>query len=89
VWQRYSVREQQLQIRLDQDVNALYITVRSGRVSKTLELTDSVYVDLDAKGKPIGIEFVNADEFLPFIREHANDSDFPAQVRELFKLTAA
>jgi uncharacterized protein YuzE len=78
-----------MHIRLDPDVNALYIALRSGRVSKTLELTDSVSVDLDAKGKPLGIEFVNADEFVPFIREHANDTDIPPQVRELFSVTAA
>jgi uncharacterized protein YuzE len=78
-----------MQIRLDRDVNALYIAVRPGRVSRTVELTDTVYVDMDDKDTPIGIEFVNADEFVPFLRDHADDADIPPQVRQLFSVTAA
>jgi uncharacterized protein YuzE len=78
-----------MQIRLDRDVNALYIALRPGKVSRTVELTDTVYVDMDDKDTPIGIEFVNADEFVPFLREHADDADIPPQVRQLFSVTAA
>jgi uncharacterized protein YuzE len=78
-----------MQIRLDRDVNALYIALRPGRVSKTVELTDTVYVDMDDQDTPIGIEFVNADEFVPFLRDHADDTAIPPQIRELFSVTAA
>jgi uncharacterized protein YuzE len=78
-----------VEIRLDRDVNALYIRLRAGKVSRTVELTDSVYVDMDDQDAPLGIEFINADEFVPFLREHADDETIPPRVRELFRVTAA
>ena len=77
-----------MQIRLDRDVNALYITVQPGQVSRTIELTDTVYIDVDAQGTLLGIEFVDADEFIPFLRDRADDAEIPPQVRDLFQLTA-
>lgn len=78
-----------MEFQLDQDVNALYIKLRPGVVSRTVELTEAVYVDMDAEDAPLGIEFVNADDFVPFLREHASDDGIPPQVRELFRVTAA
>jgi uncharacterized protein YuzE len=66
-----------MQIRLDADVNALYIRVRQGQIVRTLELTDSIYVDLDEHDAPLGTEFVDADEFIPFLRDHAADENIP------------
>ncbi len=57
-----------MEFQLDRDVNALYIKLRSGIVSRTIELTDSIYADMDAEDAPIGIEFTNADDFTPFLR---------------------
>jgi uncharacterized protein YuzE len=53
-----------LDIRLDHDVNALYIQFHSGRVARTVEVTDSVYIDMDAKDEPLGLEIINAVEFI-------------------------
>lgn len=78
-----------MEFQLDCDVNALYIKLRSGQVSRTIELTDSVYVDMDADDVPLGIEFLNADEFVPFLRERAHGADIPPRLRELFRVTAA
>jgi uncharacterized protein YuzE len=52
-------------------------------------LTDSVYVDVDAEGALLGIEFVIADEFVPFLRAHADAAAFPTQIRALFQPPAA
>lgn len=78
-----------MEFQLDRDVNALFIKLGTGAVSHTIELTDSIYVDMDAEDAPLGIEFTNADEFIPFLRSHANDADIPPQVRQLFRVTAA
>lgn len=78
-----------MQIRLDRDVNALYIALQPGQISRTVESTDTVSVDMDEQGTPIGIEFASADEFVPFLREHADDAGIPPQVRRLFSVTAA
>ena len=78
-----------MEFQLDRGENALYIKLRPGKVARTIELTDSVYVDMDADDAPIGIEFLNADDFLPFLRSHANDATIPQWVRELFRVTPA
>ena len=51
-----------MQFRFDEEANALYIASRAGEVVRTIELTDMVYIDVDADGAPLGIEFVSADE---------------------------
>jgi uncharacterized protein YuzE len=78
-----------MEFQLDRDVNALYIKLGTGTVARTIELTDSIYVDMDAADAPIGLEFTNADEFIPFLRSNADIADIPPQVRELFRVTAA
>jgi len=78
-----------MEFQLDRDVNALYIKLGTGTVSRTIELTDSIYVDMDAADAPIGLEFTDADEFIPFLRSNADIADIPPQVRELFRVTAA
>jgi uncharacterized protein YuzE len=78
-----------MEFQLDRDVNALYIKLRTGTVSRTIELTDSIYVDMDAEDAPVGIEFINADDFIPFLRSDTDRADIPPQVRELFRVTAA
>jgi uncharacterized protein YuzE len=77
-----------MQIRLDPDVNALYIEFREGKVAKTIELADMVYLDVDHQGDALGLEFVNADDFIPFLREHAGAADVPAELRELIHAPA-
>ncbi len=78
-----------MQIRLDPDVNALYIEVRAGEVAKTLEVSESVFVDVDEEGTPLGMEFVNADDFIPFLREHAGGVEVPAELRDLLEAPTA
>ncbi len=62
---------------LDEDVNALYVRVKTGTVAKTLKISDSVFLDVDRQNRTIGIEFVDADEFLPFIRQHQGRLGIP------------
>ena len=50
-----------MQFRFDEDAHALYIAIRAGEVVRTIEVTDMVYIDVDADGAPLGIEFVSAD----------------------------
>ena len=85
-----------VQFRFDIEANALYIEINSGTVARTIKLTDVVYVDVDALGEPLGIEFVSADEFLPFLRrlstldhDHEWQALIPGKVRELFVASAA
>ena len=60
--------KQQCNFDSTEEANALYIAIRAGEVVRTIEVTDMVYIDVDADGAPLGIEFVSADEFVPFLR---------------------
>jgi len=71
-----------MQIRLDPDVNALYIEFREGDVAKTIEVAEMVYLDVDDQGSALGLEFVNADDFIPFLREQSDSANVPRQLRE-------
>ena len=71
-----------LRFELDPDVNALYVRVRQGKVARTLEVDTLVYLDVDEEGQPLGLEFVNADDFVPFLRRHAGHVHFPEKVTE-------
>ncbi len=53
-----------MKIEYDPEANALYITLREGRVDHTEEVTESVSVDLDAEGRPVGIEILDVRELL-------------------------
>lgn len=78
-----------MELRLDRDVNALYVRLRPGAVTRTVEITDTVYADLDAEGRTLGVEFVNADEFIPFLREQTEAERIVPEVRALVEATTA
>ena len=62
------------------DENLLYVALGEGPAAETLEVEESVYVDLDADGRPIGIEFLNADDFLPFLLRRGGQLTLPERV---------
>jgi uncharacterized protein YuzE len=85
-----------MQFTFDNDANTLYIALHEGQVARTIEVTDMVYVDVDANGTPLGVEFVSADEFVPFLRRlqelDAADAwpvDLPAEIQHVFSVRAA
>jgi uncharacterized protein YuzE len=66
-----------MMLEYDPEVNALYLRFRppkANQVVETVELEHFVNLDLDDAGEPVGIEFVSADDFLPFLRRHAQDA---------------
>lgn len=54
-----------MKITYDKIVDAAYMTLRKGRVTKTVEMSDSVIVDLDKKGNILGIEMLGASKQFP------------------------
>jgi len=44
----------------DPEANALYLQFSENEVEQTIELSESVYVDLDADGMPVGLEVLDA-----------------------------
>lgn len=48
-----------MKIDYDKIADAMYIHFHKGKVFKTVEMKDSVIVDIDRKGKVIGIEVLD------------------------------
>jgi len=48
----------------DPKVRALYMKFSEAEVAETLELSSTVYVDVDVHGQPVGLEVLNADSSL-------------------------
>jgi uncharacterized protein YuzE len=53
------------------DVRALYVHLAGGEVAETVELDTEVMADLDAAGTLLGVEFLDAHDFFPFLARHA------------------
>lgn len=51
-----------MKISYDKSVDALNISLRSGVVSKTLEVAPEVMIDMDKKGNTLNIEILGASE---------------------------
>lgn len=66
-----------LRIRYDADADAMYLTVNEGAVADTVEIAEMVYVDVDGEGRPLGIEFVVASDFLSFLSRHGGELILP------------
>ena len=55
-----------MKIKFDKESGAFYLTIRDGEYSETLDLIDpgfGAYVDIDAKGNVLGVEFLSFEEF--------------------------
>jgi len=76
-----------MRIEHDPTVDALYLRLRSGHVAETVELTDSIYLDIDPDGHILGAEFVNAGEFFAVLQRHGGHLDIPDHVDQLASVT--
>lgn len=76
-----------MKITLDPQVNVLYLHVHSGEFAETLEVGPDVYLDVDTNGRVIGIEFLDPEYLIQFIRERGGelDLDKPISREELVR----
>lgn len=54
-----------MKIKYDKEIDALYIGLKRGKVSKTIERDKSFLIDLDEKGKVVGFEVLNYSKAVP------------------------
>lgn len=70
----------------DRNANALYIRFSTHEIAETVELSETVYVDMDADGEPVGFEILHAAsaglEGIPSLPD-------TAALRDLLKTDAA
>lgn len=74
------------QVTYDPDANALYLRFSDNEIAETLELSESVYVDVDAAGIPVGFEILHAAPSLVASLSVLPDA---AALRDLMDPTAA
>lgn len=58
----------------------LRIDLRAGEAADTIALGDLVYLVIDAQGRPLALDFVAAEAFLPFLRAQGGVLDIPEYV---------
>ncbi len=51
-----------MKIAYDKDVDALNMTLKNGKVAKTIEIAPEMFLDVDAKGNPLYLEIIGASE---------------------------
>lgn len=49
----------------DKEADAMNIRVKTGKVYKTLEISDSILVDVDKKGRALGVEILYVSSQMP------------------------
>ena len=49
-----------MNINYDKVADAIYMTLRKGKVAKTVEMEDRLIVDVDKRGNILGIELLDA-----------------------------
>lgn len=60
-----------MQIEYDQEANAVYLSVFEGVHDHTVEVEPmKIYVDVDAEGRTMGIEFLSLESFERYIEAH-------------------
>jgi uncharacterized protein YuzE len=66
-----------MRIEYDRNAMALYVHLADGEQAETVEVQPmKVYVDIDAEGRTLGIEFLTLEAFGEYIREHGG-MNFP------------
>lgn len=75
-----------MRFELDTEANALYIYFREigpGEAARTVEIKEGVNLDIDAGGRTLGLEFVDAGELLSFLEERGGTLDIPDKAEDL------
>jgi len=62
--------DQQIEVRIDDELDVAYIRLSKAKVHRTVEMTDEVNVDLDEFRVVVGVEVLSLDATIPFTRMH-------------------
>jgi uncharacterized protein YuzE len=49
----------------DKTADAMYIRVKNGKIHKTLEVSDAINVDVDTRGRALGVEILYVSSQMP------------------------
>lgn len=60
---------ERIQIEIDPEVEAVYIRLSGNKVAATRPLETDVLVDVDARGRPVGLEFLDTGRIRSGLRK--------------------
>ncbi|HEV2108086.1 MAG TPA: hypothetical protein VGR16_07470 [Thermomicrobiales bacterium] len=58
----------------------LHMHFGDGVAVDTITLADLIYLEIDSEGHPLSLDFVVAEDFLPFIKERGGVFEIPPRV---------
>lgn len=61
----------------------LYFRINLGKVSSTVEITNSMYADIDSKGNLLGVEWINIRDCIKEISEVPKDYSGVPEIKAL------
>lgn len=67
-----------MKISYDKTADALYLRLKTGRVSKTLKMQDRIIVDVDKAGGVMGVEILGVSKQLPKGALHSIEVGLPS-----------
>ena len=70
-----------MEISLDLKADALYIKFQEGKFAKNKKIDDDTLIDLDAKGRLLGIEILNVTKKVPVKELSGVHVKFPLRAR--------
>jgi uncharacterized protein YuzE len=71
-----------MKFELDTTVNALYLTLLEGKVARSVEVEEGVYMDVDKDGRVLGLEFIDASGFIDLLTRHGGQLSIPERVND-------
>jgi len=71
------------------DENLVHVAHGEGPAAETIEVEESVYLDINDDSRPIGVEFLNAADFLSFLERRGGKLFLPEYIDDLKALAPA
>ena len=69
----------------DLETEAIYLSVAEGEVDHTRRVSDSLFIDVDKKGKPLGIEILRVKGFKGLITPVLQELTKTYPIKELLQ----
>lgn len=70
---------------MERSEDELYFRCGSGKVARTIEITDSMFIDVDTEGILVGVEWINFNHCTKEVADNSKDYHEVPEIKELKK----
>ena len=71
-----------MKLRYDPESGALYMRLAEGTIAETVQHADGVYLDIDAKGRVLGAEFLTLKELAETVTAEGGKWELPEIIQD-------